>query len=294
MTTHSSALSAKDDPSPLRNLVNPGYFCLTTIFCTMRSPSPGWFTARPLDSYPTADEDGGAEDTSVFYGAPSWTYRFFAPLSSVVLFSRHPCSRLVAVLVLSCVAAWCTLASFFHDTLFRWEGIPPGLWSHEGTLKVGKAVFHLKGVSWYGFEGPTHCLEGLNKNSLGNILDVVARHNFNALRLPLAFDKWKKNPLIASTAISSFANPDLKRLPYRKLVRAVIERAASKNILVLLDMHRLDASIWPSDGKWFSSDVSPENLIGMWEELAREFGSQWNVIGADVFNEVCLTRFHIS
>lgn len=257
----------------------------------MKSPSPAWFTARPLDSYPAGGDDGDAEDSSVYHGSPSWTQRVLAPDGFLVSLSRLQCVRVLAGITLSFVLVWFMFTAFFHEVLLRWEGVPPGLWSDEGTLKIGKTPFHLKGVSWYGFEGPTNCLEGLEKNSLDNILDIVATHNFNALRIPLAFDKWRTNPLIPTKSISAFANPDLKHLPYRKLIRVVIERAASKNILILLDIHRLDATVWPSDGKWFSADVTAENLISMWEELAREFGSQWNVMGADIFNEACLDAF---
>lgn len=251
----------------------------------MKSPSAAWFTARPLDSYPPGDDEVHVEDSSEFHGAPSWMERVLAPEGVIVSLSRLRYLRILAGVTAALVFICFMFTSVLRDALLRWEGVPPGLWSDDGVLKVGKTPFHLKGISWYGFEGPTNCLEGLDKNSLDNILDIVARHNFNALRIPLALDKWSTNPPIGTKSISSFANPELKRLPYRELIRVVVERAASKNILVLLDMHRLDASVWPSDGKWFSEAVSAESLITVWEELAQEFGSQWNVVGADIFNE---------
>lgn len=251
--------------------------------------SPAWFTARPLASYPSADTDEEPGDTSFYHGVPSLARHFCDPGAAATLLNRRRYSSLALVVVLGVVVAWLLLVSVFQDAAMRWQGIPPGLWSHDGSLKIGREPFYLKGVSWYGLEGPTHCLEGLTKNSLNNILDILVRHNFNALRIPFAFDKWNQDPRTEATAISSFANPDLKLLSYRQLMRVVVQRAADRNILVLLDMHRLDAKKWPSDGKWMSDAVSSESLIKMWEQVAREFGRQWNVIGADIFNEVSIS-----
>jgi aryl-phospho-beta-D-glucosidase BglC (GH1 family) len=240
--------------------------------------SPAWFTSRPLSSYP-ADDEGELDDP------------FFAretPAASTASFNGKRVLGFGLISVLGILLSLFVMSPLVRDTLMGLRSVPPGLWSNNGVLMIGKEQFHLKGVSWFGFEGPTNCLEGLStgENSLDNILDIVRVHNFNLLRLPLALDKWLENPSMAPTCISAFANPDLKLHPYRRLIRLVIERAAEKDLLVLLDLHRLDSNIWPSDGKWSSKAVSPEIVVTFWENLAVEFGRQWNVVGADIFNEV--------
>jgi endoglucanase len=248
-------------------------------------PSPAWFTTRPLDSYPDPEQDGGDgavddDDTSMFFGRQS-----ACQIACHRLLWADRRRRVALLLLIGAALVAFLCGRTLYDAASGLRHVPPGLWSNNGVLTVGKSPFHLKGISWYGMEHELHCLEGLDRNSLSNILGTLVSHDFNALRIPLALDNFNRDRLLGSNAISTFANPDLTSVTYRQLLRLVVERAAEHNILVLLDLHRLDSRTWPSDGKWYNKDTSMNDVIVFWEKLATDFRDQWNVIGADVINE---------
>lgn len=162
-------------------------------------------------------------------------------------------------------------------------GLPVGLWSNGGVLTVGKDErFRLKGISWYGMEQNEHCFEGLDKVTMDSILDIVEEHGFNALSVPLAANMYEKNPTIGAECIGTFLNSDLKTLKYRTLLRHFIDKAAKRNLLVMLDLHRVDSNVWPGDGKW---EEHEQKILDFWTDLTRQYANQWNVLGADIFNE---------
>lgn len=244
--------------------------------------SESWFSARPNDSYP--DSDGDDELELFRPHLPTYASR---PPSRFTFLKNFSTKRLLGVLAL--VAALPLLYILIRTALRRFElrHIPPGLYSSAGVLHAGLDPFHIKGISWYGMEGPEHCFEGLHKNSLGNILNVLRTHDFNAIRVPIALDNFIRDPVVHGSSISTFANPELNILNYRELLKAFVRRAAEKEILVLLDLHRLEAKVWPTDGLWYSKKTDEEMVISVWERLAKDYRNEWNVIGADLFNEVC-------
>lgn len=67
-----------------------------------------------------------------------------------------------------------------------------------------------------------------------------------------------------------------------------VVEASARGLLILLDMHRLRAQVWPDPrGLWYEQDEDPSapRLRSAWRVLARRFCSHWNVVGADLFNE---------
>lgn len=245
---------------------------------TMR-PSPAWFSARPNDAYPDSDEE---EREAFRHGVERSAPPGPAYVQSPRL--KKPYRRIIAVLL--CVPVAVTVFLFFLRK-YELRGVPAGLWSKNGVLHAGLDPFHIKGISWYGMEGTTHCFEGLDKNSLSNVLALLKEHRFNAIRVPIALDNFLRDPVVEGGSISTFANPNLKLVTYRELLRIFVKRAADHDILVLLDLHRLEAKRWPTDGLWYSDSVAVESVIGAWERLATDFASEWNVLGADIYNEVC-------
>lgn len=152
-------------------------------------------------------------------------------------------------------------------------------------VRVARFVTACQGVSWYGMELPTHCLEGLDSSSMDDILELISQMNFNAIRVPLALDHLKQNPRVSAEQLSIFANPDLKGSTYKKLLEALITKSAARDILILLDLHRLSSSDWPTDGVWYSNSTSEDDVVLFWSTAARLYRSHWNVIGADLYNE---------
>jgi hypothetical protein len=63
-------------------------------------------------------------------------------------------------------------------------------WTANGKkIKVNGRPFHLKGVSWFGFELQQGMLMGLEQRRLDEILQFLQDNGFNALRLPFS-TKW--------------------------------------------------------------------------------------------------------
>ena len=157
-------------------------------------------------------------------------------------------------------------------------------------LLDGKEV-HIKGLSWFGFEGDNAVADGLWQHSVDSYLDFLVANHFNALRLPLALNNVLNNPVPSRSMVS--AEPRFVGEDSLWLLEMIVMRAARKGILVLLDMHRLNSSLWPDpQGLWYNDHVSLETLKGSWTTLAQRFCRHWNVFGADVFNEVSMPTTH--
>lgn len=167
----------------------------------------------------------------------------------------------------------------------------PQFTASRGSLLLNGKKIHLKGLSWFGFEGNQAVVDGLWQRSVDSYLDFMVSNHFNAIRVPLALNNILFNPIPSSTMLS--AEPSFVGGDSLGLLENVVMRAASKGILVLLDMHRLNSSVWPDPrGLWYNDRVTFEMLKSSWTELARRFCKHWNVFGADLLNEV--SRFRLS
>lgn len=172
-----------------------------------------------------------------------------------------------------------------YTALLRKQGVPPGLYSRDGQLYVGKDTqFRIKGFSWYGFEEPSHVPGGMLRTSARSIFEFANKYNFNAIRIPLSVESLVANPL-PSGGITPFQNPELTGLPYMEMVLALVRMASEYNILILLDIHRLESHEIQSKGFWYSDAVPEERLLHVWQRLCDTFKDEWNVMGADLFNE---------
>ena len=99
--------------------------------------------------------------------------------------------------------------------------------------------FEIKGVSWFGAEGNGACPDGLWQRPATAFLDDVSRLRFNALRIPLAVDNVMGDPVVDQWAVT--ANPAFRGLRSLAIVEQIVDMAAARGLLVMLDMHRLNA-----------------------------------------------------
>ncbi|KAL1499731.1 hypothetical protein AB1Y20_012418 [Prymnesium parvum] len=172
----------------------------------------------------------------------------------------------------------------------RLQSSPGSLWSalpqftaRDGTLLFDGHPLSLKGASWFGAEGKGAAPDGLWAHAPDFYLDFLARNGFNALRLPFALDLVLSNPTPSHDMLQRA--PGLWGVPYLELLDDLIDRAAARHVLVLLDLHRLRADEWPTDGLWYGGGRSLHALVAGWEAMASRFCGKWNVIGADLLNE---------
>ena len=144
-------------------------------------------------------------------------------------------------------------------------------------------VVELRGLNWFGFEGKGAIIDGLWENTINHYLGVMKEMGVNAIRIPLAVDNVLKTLSRPSAWRDERASQAATSLDALDLL---IRQAASYNILILLDMHRLVGSIWPDpQGLWYSPLVSEAYLHAAWRKVARRYCNERNVFGADLLND---------
>ena len=145
--------------------------------------------------------------------------------------------------------------------------------------------FVLKGVSWFGMEEKYHVLQGLERVPMKELLDFVAGHGFNAIRVPLSVTGVLDDPVSSQFGgMLGQQNPAMHEIRYLKVLDKLIHEASARSLGVLLDMHRLSAGD-RNNPLWHDASVGEEKLLAAWHVLARRYCGAWNVIGADIFNE---------
>lgn len=109
-------------------------------------------------------------------------------------------------------------------------GAEPLAWTANGKkIKVNGQPFHLKGISWFGFELQQGMLLGLEQRPLDDVLQFLRDQGFNALRLPFS-TKWA---LAYDTPVyGNFKDGELNGMTRRQILNKVIERAGDFGILV--------------------------------------------------------------
>jgi aryl-phospho-beta-D-glucosidase BglC (GH1 family) len=123
------------------------------------------------------------------------------------------------------------------------DGAPKlALRADNGAITANGQPLIIKGVSWFGLEGPDAMLGGLAVRELDRVLDFLQAHGFNAIRLPLSVHNILANARPAPTAVSDVVNTELRSLPLLQMLDELLKRTAKRGLLLLLDMHLLNAS----------------------------------------------------
>ena len=197
-----------------------------------------------------------------------------------------------------------------------WSSLPD-FTARGGALQMGGRPFELKGVNWFGAEGPEQAPNGLWLHSLEWYLDFIAGAGFNAIRVPFALDNVRANAVPSADMIT--ASPELAGLTVLDLLERLVDRAAAHGLLVLFDLHRLQvwpcpcciirpfalstlpievshllqsmplhrtqATRWPDDGLWYTAGVTLDDVKVGWDAVQARFCNRWNAMGADILNE---------
>lgn len=144
----------------------------------------------------------------------------------------------------------------------RWE-------ARDGELLVHDQVFHLKGVNWYGFETEGGAVQGLDKRTMDDIFAFLQENQFNALRLPfsLRFSLTYDSPVPGS---ETFLDAELHGMTKGELFRRIMEKAGEHQMVVLLDMHRLNDDFIPQVRLNFGGRRARRSTV----ILAKKFGAR--------------------
>ena len=83
------------------------------------------------------------------------------------------------------------------------------------------------------------------------------------------------DPLVGKWSLT--ANEEWRGLRSLDVLEKIVVMAGARGLLVMLDMHRLSAAVWPTThGLWYSKDLPAQRLHDAWHRIARLFCSHWN------------------
>jgi endoglucanase len=140
----------------------------------------------------------------------------------------------------------------------------------------------LTGVNWFGFETEACAPYGLATRSWQSMLDQIKSSGFNTIRLPYS-NQLLDGPGCAPTGINYVRNPDLKGLQGLALMDKIVDGAASRGLMIVLDRHRPTASA--QSELWYTDRVPESRWIDDWVMLARHYRDNPAIVGADLHNE---------
>jgi len=156
--------------------------------------------------------------------------------------------------------------------------------SSGGTLKVNGLPFILKGASWFGFETTNNVFHGLWARDYKDLLDFLSSNGFNAIRVPFYLELVLNDAQPNSINFYNM-NADLQGLSSLQVLDKVIQAAADRGILVMLDLHSFKAGTFMQDGLWYDAAHPEATVLKGWDKLLARYGKQWNVVAFDLKNE---------
>jgi endoglucanase len=155
-------------------------------------------------------------------------------------------------------------------------------------LDAAEHPIRLTSVNWYGFDQKEYVAGGLDHAPLAQIIDEIHQIGVNSVRLPWANETLERNPMPPAYAIT--ANPQFKGMRAMEIMDAVITALASAHIMVILDNHvsRADWCCSEDDGNglWYNAEYPEAHWLADWKAIARRYGNQPWVVGADLRNEL--------
>ncbi len=113
---------------------------------------------------------------------------------------------------------------------------------------------------------------GLWSVTRDQIFGFLRNESFNAVRLPFsAALALTPNKKVNANTIE----PELHNLTAIELIGNIIDKAAEYDILVMLDMHRLNEDFIPE--LWFDDKYTMKDVKQAWDNLLTAFGDRWNL-----------------
>jgi endoglucanase len=139
----------------------------------------------------------------------------------------------------------------------------------------------LTGVSWFGMETDTFSPHGLDRRSLGSMLDQIKSLGYNSIRIP--FSTQMLDAGSQAKGIDFAQNPSLQNKKPIEILDEVIRQAGARRLRIILDRHRPDA--YSQANLWYTGAYSERRWIDDWKLLAARYKSDSTVVGFDLHNE---------
>jgi endoglucanase len=152
---------------------------------------------------------------------------------------------------------------------------------------AGRGV-RLTSVNWYGFDQKEFVAGGLDHAPLQRIVAEIKEIGVNSVRLPWANETVEHDPVVAEYAVA--ANPQFKGKHAMEVMDAVVAALAGAHLMVILDNHMSDAdwccSETDKNGLWWNDAYPETKWLADWTAMARRYGREPWVVGADLRNEL--------
>ena len=166
-----------------------------------------------------------------------------------------------------------------------------GYWHTSGDqiLDSNNQVVRITGVNWYGFETSDEVVHGLWAQDYKSILNAIHSNGYNTIQIPFS-NQMVESPIVPSNITynnsSGAVNTDLKGLNSLQILDKIISYCGQIGVRVILDNHRSEAgNSAESNGLWYTGSYPETAWINDWTALAKRYGGNTTVIGADLRNE---------
>lgn len=159
----------------------------------------------------------------------------------------------------------------------------------EFFVKSGKIFFNsqeirLKGINWFGAETDTRCVHALWESNLDELISVMKRNNFNAVRLTVSAETMLGLDTLKVSGVNSDKNKGLDNMTCGQLMDVVVKKLKDAGILVMFNMHRMKPFEEISE-LWYTTEYPESKVIQAWCNLAQRYRNSPNVFAMDIKNE---------
>lgn len=144
----------------------------------------------------------------------------------------------------------------------------------------------MKGISWFGLETPDMAPNGMWTNDMAFYMDTLVTDNFNFLRVPFSsqfvlyhFDDYPDNGFVS-------ADPENQHKKAIEILDRLFDMAYERNILILLDLHRLNwdfiSELWYDQ---YDGAFTEETFFTTWFKILDRYHDHPALWGVDLLNE---------
>ena len=146
--------------------------------------------------------------------------------------------------------------------------------------------YHLRGMSWFGFETPDFMLNGLWLHPISWYLDLLKAEGITTLRIPFSAELVLYHPNQYPDERFVSAEPEAQHKMCAEVLDLLFEKCQERNMTVMLDLHRLHkefiSELWysPTDSAFTADD-----FVRVWETMLQRYGRHPNLIAIDLLNE---------
>ena len=141
-------------------------------------------------------------------------------------------------------------------------------------------------VNWYGAHMEDMVVNGLDRQPISNIAQIIADLGFNCVRLPFALDTIFKNPVVRAERLS--ANPEMIGMTAMEVFDETIKALTDAKIIILPNNH-MSTAMWccpDEEGLWYTNEYPEEDFIEGWRQITTRYKDNPWVAGMDLRNEV--------